>query len=186
MNLTKEKRWLAEGLNEICEVDAVVQEDGKIFMYSYDGQEFFRPSSTDYLSTSKEEAEEYAKSIIPENAEQVKNYLRLLHEQDNDEELEKFLPNPILKCYKEHFSSAISFAYCELQQVKSAIGGIINIGGYSFRPDMIHSVRYIGNKSEDMIVILTNGKEIPTRNTVERIIIKAVVCDNYSGLHFKK
>ena len=186
MNLTKEKRWLAEGLNEICEVDAIIQENGTVFMYSYDGQEFFRPSSTDYLSTSKEEAEEYAKSIIPENAEQVKNYLNLLHQHDDEEELEKFLPSSILKCYKEHFSSVISFTYSELQQIKSAIGGIINIGGYSFRPDMIHSVRYIGNKSEDMIVVLTNGKEIPTRNTVERIIIKAVVCDNYSGLHFKK
>lgn len=186
MNLTKEKRWLAEGLYDVCEVDAVVQEDGKIFMYSYDGDEFLHPSQKDFFSTSKKEAEEYAKSIIPENAEQVKNYLRLLHEQDNDEELEKFLPSSILKCYKEHFSSVISLTYSEFQQIRSAIGGIINIGGYSFRPDMIHSVRYIGNKSEDMIVVLTNGKEVPTRNTVERIIIKAVVCDNYSGLHFKK
>lgn len=186
MNLTKEKRWLAEGLYDVCEVDAVVQEDGKIFMYSYDGCEFLHPSEKEFFSTSKEKAEEYAKSIIPENAEQVKNYLSLLYQHDNDEELEKFLPNPILKCYKEFFSSAISFTYSELQQVKSAIGGIINIGGYSFRPDMIHSVRYIGDKSEDMIVILTNGKEVPTRNTVERIIIKAVVCENNSGLHFKK
>lgn len=186
MNYTKEKRWLAEGLYDVCEVDAVVQEDGKIFMYSYDGDEFLHPSKKDFFSTSKKEAEEHAKTIIPENAEQIKEYLNLLHQHDDEEELKKFLPNPILKCYKEYVSSAISFTYSEFQQVKSAIGGIINIGGYAFRPDMIHSVRYIGDKSEDMIVILTNGKEVHTRNTVERIIIKAVVCENNSGLHFKK
>lgn len=185
MNLTKEKRWLAEDLYEVTEVDVLIQEDGTILMYSYDGEEYLNPSEEDFFSESKEEAEAHRKLIKPDNIKQIRRYIELLFMHSKFDELEEVLPNGVYKNFLKGYGAQHCISFKEWRQIESAIAGIINIGGYSFRADQILKVRHIGGKENRLTVILTDGTEIHTE-AFDSTIIKAIVGENFSNVHFKK
>lgn len=179
MQLEQVRMFLVNGFQEPLEVN-VIKKNGKVFVYSYQNEtEYTGPIEYDRFFDSKEEADKYYSDIMSGiNIEKTKEYIQFFLEY-NIGKLESILPKVIYDALDKR--SDRTFSFWDMQFLREALNGILNINGISFRASDISQIKY-GDKW--LSVILKNGEEITPRKEVEVFVIKSLFGENHSDMSF--
>lgn len=176
--LKKETRWaVSKTYFTVREVDVLLDEEGKIVLYSEkNDEEYYEPGESTLFFCTNEEAEGAKMKLVPCNKEQVKNYLDSLFENANYDEMKEWLPLGVYRCFKSGCDNFFFRNHTEVDQIRDAIRGYINIKEYSFRPSEVVHVNW--KVSGEAIVTLRDGKEIRTGERNDVFILRCMFGSN--------
>lgn len=182
--LKRETRYMVRPYHDAVPVEAMVDETGCVrFFYSQEDDDWYKPFRLRFF-TDREEAENYANSLIPSDMEKVKAYLEYLYEYDDDE-LEKCLPEGIYDAYQKGLKSSCDYSYSQMEQLKSAISGNININAVTFRKEQVSHIKWVKTEGKYKArITLTDGTKVETRDGLEYEIIKAAFNSNHSEMTY--
>lgn len=110
---------------------------------------------------------------------QVKDYIEHLHWHDSDK-LKEILPECVFKKYKNG-DSYVKYNNQDVNRIKMALSGNININGTTFRVSQVSHIQHIVKDNTRIArVILQDGTRIETYNDLDREIICAIFGYNKS------
>ena len=154
------------------EVDVLFDEKGKIALYSEkNDEEYVTPYDDEKFFDSKEAAEKEVKESIPTNSEQVKAYLKSICLENEFEKLRDWLPLSIISKFNKAREKTLFCSYSEMNQIREALRGNINIDDYSFR---VTEVSYVKRENVGLKVILRDGTAIRATEDNDIFILESI------------
>lgn len=181
MNYKKEERYMVVGFHNPDLVDVIVSESGKVELYKLKEGGYYEIAIGDELFFSTlQEADRYRESIIPKDLDKYKEYLEYIYENLSDEHLEELLPEGLYNIYKKGLKTYLAFGYKQLEKIKKAIQGLIEIGPYTVKREEITRICFL--KDDRVEVKLSNGETLISKDKVEKMILECLYGENCSGV----
>jgi hypothetical protein len=179
MNYKKEERYMVDGFHNPVLTVVLVNEAGKVEFYSLEDNNYYDRATDELFFSTLEKALQHRESIIPKDLDKYKEYLEYIYENSSDEHLEELLPEGLYKNYKRGVGTSLVFGYKQLEKIKKAIQGLIEIGPYTVKREEITRICFL--KDDRVEVKLTHGETLISKDKVEKMILECLFGDNYSG-----
>lgn len=180
MKLEQRRMFEVDGYDEPCEVD-VIYKNGKPFISSIAGNdEFYQLGDSDVLFETKEEADKYYSTIIAKfDSEEIKKYIEELG--CYSDKLKRVLPDSIYSAFEKGLYSHMCLSFSDIEVLKMALNGILNVNCISFRASDISIIKY---GSDWLSLVLNNREEIVPQKDIEVFILKSIFGENKSGRYY--
>ena len=180
MTYKEEQRYRVSGFHNAELVDTFVDEEGNVALWSYlDDEDYYPPGGEDRFFTGKSEAENYSKELIPKEIDRLREYLSHLYESDNFEELKKILPGGMFNMFLEGYKNLYHFTNNEMDRIKKAFKGYLDIGPVTIRIADIQKVVVLNGSRRE--IRLNDGSTYEVASNVGKIILDAIFGTNHTG-----
>lgn len=180
MNYKKEERYMVDGFHNPVLTVVLVNEAGKVELYSLEDNNYYDRATDELFFSTLQEADRYRESIIPKDLDKYKEYLEYIYENLSDERLEELLPEGLYNIYKKGLKTYLAFGYKQLEKIKKAIQGLIEIGPYTVKREEISRICFL--KDDRIEVKLTHGETLISKDKVEIMILECLFGENQSGV----